>query len=224
MSTKAIEVCWCPTWFCCPFQSMFGMQNIIQNISWLTHWGRVIHICISKLTIIGLDNGLSPDRHQAINQCWNIVNWTPQNKLQWNFNLNSNIFIKKKWISKCRLENGGHFVLASMFKESLCYGDTCQIPKSIWKFLSLIDTCQISNWYENSYKWFGVFVCSFSWDLYELSLLSEIEPSRCLFNGTSSIKDSWLEMKWIASMRLNRHVVIILSSQKLMVASGAIYR
>ena len=32
----------------------------------LTHWGRMTHICVSKLTIIGSDNGLSPDRHQAI--------------------------------------------------------------------------------------------------------------------------------------------------------------
>ena len=32
----------------------------------LTHWGRVTHICVSKLTIIGADNGLSPGRHQAI--------------------------------------------------------------------------------------------------------------------------------------------------------------
>ena len=32
----------------------------------LTHWGWVMHICISKLTIIGSDNGLSPDRRQAI--------------------------------------------------------------------------------------------------------------------------------------------------------------
>ena len=31
-----------------------------------THWGRVTHICVSKLTIIGSDDGLSPDRHQAI--------------------------------------------------------------------------------------------------------------------------------------------------------------
>ena len=31
----------------------------------LTHWGRVTHICVSKLTIIGSDNGLSPDRRQA---------------------------------------------------------------------------------------------------------------------------------------------------------------
>ena len=37
----------------CPFNS-------------LTHWGRVTHICVSKLTIIGSDNGLSPGRRQAI--------------------------------------------------------------------------------------------------------------------------------------------------------------
>ena len=32
----------------------------------LTHWGRVTHICVSKLTIIGSDNGLLPNRRQAI--------------------------------------------------------------------------------------------------------------------------------------------------------------
>ena len=32
----------------------------------LTHWSRVTHICVSKLTIIGSDNGLSPGRRQAI--------------------------------------------------------------------------------------------------------------------------------------------------------------
>ena len=32
----------------------------------LTHWGRVTHICVSKLTISGSDNGLSPGRRQAI--------------------------------------------------------------------------------------------------------------------------------------------------------------
>ena len=32
----------------------------------LTYWGRVTHICISKLTTIGTDNGLSPGRRQAI--------------------------------------------------------------------------------------------------------------------------------------------------------------
>ena len=32
----------------------------------LTHWGRVTHICVGKITIIGSDNGLSPGRRQAI--------------------------------------------------------------------------------------------------------------------------------------------------------------
>ena len=32
----------------------------------LTHWGRVTHICVSELTTIGSDNGLSPGRRQAI--------------------------------------------------------------------------------------------------------------------------------------------------------------
>ena len=32
----------------------------------LSHRGRVTHICVSKLSIIGSDNGLSPDQRQAI--------------------------------------------------------------------------------------------------------------------------------------------------------------
>ena len=32
----------------------------------LTHWGRVAHICVSKLTIIGSDTGLLPGRRQTI--------------------------------------------------------------------------------------------------------------------------------------------------------------
>ena len=32
----------------------------------LTHWGRVTHICVSRLTITGSANGLSPGRRQAI--------------------------------------------------------------------------------------------------------------------------------------------------------------
>ena len=32
----------------------------------LTHWGRMMHICFSKLTTIGSDNSLSPGRRQAI--------------------------------------------------------------------------------------------------------------------------------------------------------------
>ena len=47
------------------------------SLHYLTHWGRMTHICVSKLTIIGSDNGLSPDRRQAI--IWTnagiLLNW-----------------------------------------------------------------------------------------------------------------------------------------------------
>ena len=57
-----------------------------------------MHICISKLTIFGSDSGLSPRRRQAIisvNQCWNVFNLNPMNKIQWNFNQNLNFFIQE---------------------------------------------------------------------------------------------------------------------------------
>ena len=37
-----------------------------KSLLGLTHWGRVTHICVSDLTNIGPDNGLSPARRQAI--------------------------------------------------------------------------------------------------------------------------------------------------------------
>ena len=40
--------------------------DFVHSIILLTHWGRVAHKCVSKLTIIGSDNGLSTGRRQAI--------------------------------------------------------------------------------------------------------------------------------------------------------------
>ena len=49
---------------------IYGHQIInideVTAIGYLTYRGRVTHICVSKLTIIGSDNGLSPGRCQAI--------------------------------------------------------------------------------------------------------------------------------------------------------------
>ena len=41
-------------------------RSSYDNALKLTHWGRVTHICVGNLTIIGSDNGLSPGRRQAI--------------------------------------------------------------------------------------------------------------------------------------------------------------
>ena len=40
--------------------------NAVLCVCVLTHWGRVTHLWISKLTSIASDNGLSPGRRQAI--------------------------------------------------------------------------------------------------------------------------------------------------------------
>ena len=55
------------------------------------------HICVIKVTIIGSDNGSSPGRRQAIiwTKCWDTVNRTLGNKLQWNLNRNLYIFIQE---------------------------------------------------------------------------------------------------------------------------------
>ena len=42
------------------------MNECFSSPPMLTHWGRVTSICVSKLTIIGSDNGLSHDRRQSI--------------------------------------------------------------------------------------------------------------------------------------------------------------
>ena len=49
------------------FMNMDRITFSYANHRWIiTHWGRATHICVSKLTIIGSDNGLSPGRGQVI--------------------------------------------------------------------------------------------------------------------------------------------------------------
>ena len=61
----------------------------------LTRWGWVMHICISKLCHYWFRHWLvaclAPSNF--LNWCWLAVNWTLGNKLQWNLNQNSKIFI-----------------------------------------------------------------------------------------------------------------------------------
>ena len=46
--------------------SVLEMIELSVSSGWTTHWGRVTHICVGSLTIIGPENGLSPGRRQAI--------------------------------------------------------------------------------------------------------------------------------------------------------------
>ena len=81
-----------PGWFC---------HQPVGCCRRITHWGRVTHICVRKLTTIGSDNGLSLDRRQAI--IWTnagIVYWTHRNKLQWNCIQNSDISLQESVVCK----------------------------------------------------------------------------------------------------------------------------
>ena len=82
---------------------------------WLTHWGRVRNICVSKLTITGSDNGLLPGRHQAI--IWTNAEILLIGPLEINFSdilIDIQTFSFKKMHLKCHLQNGVDFVSASM--------------------------------------------------------------------------------------------------------------
>ena len=67
----------------------------------LTHWGRVTHICVSKLTIIGSDNGLSADGRQAT--IWNNAEILLIRPLGTNFNEMSIEILTFSWM-KMRLK------------------------------------------------------------------------------------------------------------------------
>ena len=66
-----------------------NVGNGIMRYQLLTHWGRVTHICVSKLTIIGSDNGSAPGQRQAI--IWTNAGMLLIGPLRTNF---SEIFIE----------------------------------------------------------------------------------------------------------------------------------
>ena len=74
----------------------FKLKLLLHFFYLLTQRGRVTHICVVNLTVIGSDNGLWPGRpSHYLNQCWNTVNWALRNHLQWIGNRNSYIIIKE---------------------------------------------------------------------------------------------------------------------------------
>ena len=88
-------------------------MTAILETAYLTHWGRVTHICISRLAIIGSDNGLSPGRHQAI--IWTSAGILLIGTLWTNFSeILSEIDTWYIFIQGNAFENVEHFVSSSM--------------------------------------------------------------------------------------------------------------
>ena len=69
---------------CSCYYSAWRVWKLSLTLKWLLHllwakeltqWGRLTNICVSKLIIIGSDNGLAPGRRQAI-VCTNVGIWS----------------------------------------------------------------------------------------------------------------------------------------------------
>ena len=110
---------------------VFEIVSTIRDIEWwqlfppivscLTHWGRVTHIFVSKLTIIGSDNGLSPGRRQAI--IWTNAGILLIGPLGTNFN---EILIEIHIISFKKM----HLKMSSAKWRPFCLGLNVFIPMS----------------------------------------------------------------------------------------------
>ena len=124
--------------------------NRNEQIQWrrnLTHWGRVTHICVGKLTTIGPHTGLSPDRRQAI--IWTSAGILLIGPLGTNF---SEILIEIRTFSfkKMRLK------VSSAKRRRFCFGlnelmlsEISSAPSvgAVWSsmVLSVINKCHFSH-------------------------------------------------------------------------------
>ena len=94
------------------FYLQWSLSFCIQCLV-LTHWGRVTHICVSKLTVIGPVNGLLPGRRQAI--IWTNAGILLIGPLRTNFN---EIFIEIHTFSFKKI----HLTMSSGKCRSFCLG------------------------------------------------------------------------------------------------------
>ena len=89
------------------------LSDYFCQFPFLNHSGWVAHICISKLTIIGADNGLWPGRHQAIT--WTNVGILLIRTLGTHFH-------SRKCICKCRPWNG---ISSQLYVYNSAHWDCC---------------------------------------------------------------------------------------------------
>ena len=118
-------------WCCCIKNVACYLIILILVLLHLTHWGRVMHICISKLAIIAWT---APSHY--LNQCWTIVNWTLGNKLQWNLNRNSYIFIQENVFENVVWK------IAAIFSQPWCVNS---VPPGRSDLILQIDTMSTSS-------------------------------------------------------------------------------
>ena len=110
----------------------------------LTHWGRVTHICVGYLFIIGSDNGSLSGRRQAIIQTnAGILLIGPLQQTSVKFESEFKHFHWRKYIWKCRLGNVCHYL--GLNGGTLVLYWTIEIvvvrARYLSRFLDTIDLC-----------------------------------------------------------------------------------
>ena len=107
----------------------------------LTHWGRVMHICVTKLTIIVSDNGFSPGRCQPI--VWTnagILLIGPYEQIL----IEIQTFHWRKCIWKCRISIAGHYFSASMCEIVTCRWQSYEMM-SFWHMRATLPCVYLSS-------------------------------------------------------------------------------
>ena len=142
----------------------------------LTHWGRVTHICVSKLTIIGSDNGLSPDRRQAI--VWTNAGLLLIGPLGTNFN-EILIEILTFPFKKMRLK------VSSAKRRPFCLGLNVLTYSTSCCITCQMDTNKSHPHFQNRWKieWF-------------IACWLELVPSDCIISLALILKKNHLSQPW----------------------------
>ena len=123
-----------------------------------------------------------PSHYYDLKQCWDIVKWTLRNKLQWNFNQNTELFIHEK--SNNHLQNGSHFVQGRWVNQPQTIRD------QLWSYLQgkfmigsinesrrrYRQTKNNTEWTQWQIIWYRL-VCKFSlnnsWQIKSLNMMNE---------------------------------------------------
>ena len=114
--TAVVDLCYGKSWCWQHWLLRIVVHIIWATFSSLTNLPLVPHKCVSEWSPHWYRYWLvagSASSHY-LNQCCQIVYCALGNKLQWNFNQNSKLFVHKKCIWKYHLRNGGHFVQGQM--------------------------------------------------------------------------------------------------------------
>ena len=85
-----------------------------------------------------------PAPSHYLNQCWIIVNWTLRNKLLWNSNRNSNIFIQENAFESDVCET------VAILSRPQCVNASHQmssLDQSYWSIIDMINVCEVTGKY-----------------------------------------------------------------------------